>query len=203
MGIEGAMKYFEALGVALDEVTCIAVAELLKCPSMGEFTRANFIEGWKGVRFVLTHHPPSHLLELTHPSCDTIEKQKTYSTELRNRLTTDAALFRRVYRYAFPISRTQGQRNLQLDTATELWKMFFSPESGGVAWSPPATSKPWLDMWLKFVEEKHKRPINKDLWEQVEVFAAKVKEDEGLGFWNADAAWPAAVDDFVVEVKGE
>lgn len=48
IGINGAMKYFGDLQVRLDEVACLAVAELLRSPSMGEFTREGFVEGWRG-----------------------------------------------------------------------------------------------------------------------------------------------------------
>lgn len=79
--------------------------------------------------------------------------------------------------------------------------MFFNASAGGISWSAPG--KPWLDWWLEFVETRHKRPINKDLWEQTEVFAKKTMEDGTLGFWNAEAAWPAAVDEFVEFAKGK
>lgn len=47
IGIEGAMKYFGDIKVELDEVCCFGIAELLKSPSMGEFTREGFLEGWR------------------------------------------------------------------------------------------------------------------------------------------------------------
>lgn len=53
IGIEGAMKYLEAIHVRLDEVACLGIAELLKSPSMGEFTRSGFLDGWKSVSYVL------------------------------------------------------------------------------------------------------------------------------------------------------
>jgi DCN1-like protein 1/2 len=47
IGIEGVMKYFGDINIELDEVACFGIAELLKSPTMGEFTREGFIEGWK------------------------------------------------------------------------------------------------------------------------------------------------------------
>lgn len=52
IGIEGAMKFLEEIQVRLDEVVCLAIAELLKSPSMGEFTRQEFVDGWKGAGYV-------------------------------------------------------------------------------------------------------------------------------------------------------
>jgi DCN1-like protein 1/2 len=47
IGIEGVMKYFSDIKIELDEVACFGIAELLKSPTMGEFTREGFVEGWK------------------------------------------------------------------------------------------------------------------------------------------------------------
>lgn len=46
IGINGAMSYLQDLNVQLDEVVCLAIAERLKSPSMGEFTRSSFVSGW-------------------------------------------------------------------------------------------------------------------------------------------------------------
>lgn len=44
------MRYLADINVELDEVACLAIAELLKSPSMGEFNREGFLEGWKSVQ---------------------------------------------------------------------------------------------------------------------------------------------------------
>lgn len=125
----------------------------------------------------------------------------THAQMLRTRIPSDTELFRRVYRYTFPLSRMQGQRNLQFEIAVEQWWLFFTPDRGGVQWNTAST--PWLDWWIEFLESRGKRPVNKDLWEQVEVFMRKTREDEGFGWWSADGAWPGALDDFVAWVQGK
>ncbi|KDB25209.1 hypothetical protein H109_02937 [Trichophyton interdigitale MR816] len=182
IGINGAMKYFGDLQVRLDEVACLAVAELLRSPSMGEFTREGFVEGWRGTT-----------------ECDTIEKQASYANGLRKLLLDDPNYFRRVYRYTFLLCRMQGQRNVNIELAVEQWQLFFTSENGGVAWE--TKSVPWLKWWIEFIETRHKRPINKDLWEQTEVLMRKTMEDESMDWWSSDAAWPGAIDDFVAFVK--
>jgi DCN1-like protein 1/2 len=47
MTVNGAMKYLSDIKVELDEITVLVIAEALKSPSMGEFARDDFIEGWK------------------------------------------------------------------------------------------------------------------------------------------------------------
>lgn len=79
--------------------------------------------------------------------------------------------------------------------------MFFSAESGGFSANTDTT--PWLDWWIEFLEERGKKPINKDLWEQFEVFLRKAQDDETFGWWEEDGAWPGAIDDFVNWVKAK
>lgn len=50
IGIEGSMQFLSDIQVKLDEVACLGVAELLKSPSMGEFTREGFVTGWRSVK---------------------------------------------------------------------------------------------------------------------------------------------------------
>lgn len=118
---------------------------------------------------------------------------------LRTHIPSDPELFRRVYRFAFPLSRMQGQRNLNFEIAVDQWRLFFTADHGGVMWNTPTT--PWLDWWIEFLEGRGKKPVNKDLWEQVEVFMRKTREDEEFGWWSEDGAWPGALDDFVGFVK--
>ncbi|KKK20899.1 hypothetical protein ARAM_006447 [Aspergillus rambellii] len=178
IGIEGAIRFLGDIQVELDEVACLAIAELLQCPSMGEFTREGF---------------------LNDESCDTIEKMTTHAANLRARIPLEPALFRRVYRFTFPLCLVQGQRNLQFEIAAEQWKLLFTPGKGGIQWT--TQTSPWLNWWIEFLEGRGKRPVNKDLWQQVEVFMRKTQEDEAFGWWSVDGAWPGALDDFVAWVK--
>lgn len=42
------------------------------------------------------------------------------------------------------------------------------------------------------------RTASRDLWNQTLLFAEKSVEDETLGFWSEEQAWPALIDEFVV-----
>ncbi|PYI33948.1 hypothetical protein BP00DRAFT_391194 [Aspergillus indologenus CBS 114.80] len=183
IGIEGVMRYLGDIAVQLDEVTCLAIAELVKSPTMGEFTREGFLTGWRAI------------------GADTLPKMTAHAAELRARLPIHPDLFRRVYRYTFPLCRMQGQRNLPFDIAAEQWRLFFTADHGGVAWRSPAPATPWLDWWLEFLEGRGRRPVNKDLWEQVEVFMRRTGEDAAMGWWSVDGAWPGLIDEFVEFVR--
>lgn len=72
--------------------------------------------------------------------------------------------------------------------------MVFSPP--GMPWETATTD--WLAEWKAFLGEKWTRSVNKDMWNQTLEFALKSMEDEALGFWSEDAAWPGVIDEFVL-----
>jgi DCN1-like protein 1/2 len=76
------------------------------------------------------------------------------------------------------------------------WEMVFSPP--GMAWRSASSGTDWFGEWKKFLGEKWKRSVNKDMWNQTLEFALKSMEDETLGFWSEEAAWPGVIDEFVV-----
>ena len=53
IGIEGSMRYLSDLGVKLDEVVVLAILTELGAPTMGEFTREGFVNGWQSHRYAL------------------------------------------------------------------------------------------------------------------------------------------------------
>lgn len=206
------MKYFQDLEVALDEIVVLGVAELCQCPAMGEFTKEGFLNGWKLVGYVhlstylstsLFVQSPYHLRQDHHtnhfPSCSTISQMRKHIQTLRKEIPEQPTVFRRVYRYSFLLSRLQGQRGVQFEIAAEQWRLFFDESSGGIKGN--TETSPWLDWWLEYMEKRGTKVISKDLWEQLEVFLRKALEDENLDFWDADAAWPGLIDEFVDFVK--
>lgn len=50
IGVEGSMRYLQDLGVKLDEPAVLAILAELNAPTMGEFTRDGFIDGWTNLR---------------------------------------------------------------------------------------------------------------------------------------------------------
>lgn len=39
------------------------------------------------------------------------------------------------------------------------------------------------------------------MWDQTGVFAMKSLEDESMGWWSEDGAWPGVLDEFVFYIK--
>src|SRR5215472_11235954 len=82
LDVTATQKYFEAIGVDIEDISSFIVAEIVKCPSMGEITRAGFTTGWSDV------------------GCDTLDKQKRAVQTRRSKLTSDLALRHTVYMFA-------------------------------------------------------------------------------------------------------
>lgn len=51
------------------------------------------------------------------------------------------------------------------------------------------------------MEERWRKGVNKDMWEQTAVFMTKSLEDPTMSWWSEDGAWPGVLDDFVIFVK--
>ena len=202
IGIEGAQRYLSDLGIALDEVVHLALCDLLQCPSIGEFTRENFVSGWRSLSSSTSSSINGIGVNPTTQTCDTVSKQCAHITSLRKRLASDPAYFKEIYRSTFRLAKPENQKSVPMDAALEFWQMFFGGKAkGGIEWNSRRT--PWLDWWLAFYEARIKRPVNKDLWNMVMELVTKTKEDggESLDWWSENGAWPMAVDDFVVFVK--
>ncbi|KAB2581326.1 Defective in cullin neddylation protein 1 [Lasiodiplodia theobromae] len=177
IAIAGTMQYLQEIDVPLDDITSLAILELVQAPTMGEITRKGFVDGWAARQ------------------ADSIDKQKAAVSQLRSALSSPSSrnILKRVYKHTFVIARPPGQKAIPLEQAIEYWKLLYSPT--GLNWSSEAT--PWLDWWLEFLESKWKRTVNKDMWDQLFNFAEKSLEDETLSFWSEDGAWPGVIDEFV------
>lgn len=173
---ESTMEYLGSLGVNLENAEMFVVLELVQSPSFGEITRKGFVDGWKA-----TGAPPNKT------------GQKAYIRQQVAQLNKDPVYFKKVYRHVFLACKEAEQRALPLENACTFWDIIFS--FPGRPWE--SASHDWLALWKTFLNEKWTRSVNKDMWNQTLEFANKTMEDETLGFWSEDAAWPGVVDDFV------
>ena len=175
------MAYLQALNVSLDEPVLLAVLTQIKAPTMGELNRNEFVGGWEEL------------------SADTAEKQKSYVARFRHSLRSSPDFFQNVYRHSFLLARSPGQKSVALEAAVEFWRMLFS-KAYGLDWSSRDFS--WLEHFLDFLQEKWKKSIGKDLWDQTLLFARKTIDDPSLSWWNEmDSAWPSVLDEFATYAK--
>ncbi|KAB8360752.1 hypothetical protein FH972_024486 [Carpinus fangiana] len=182
MQIESTMTYLEDLSVSLESITVLIFSDLVSSPTMGEITREGFISGWSQHGATTAAAQEKVLDSLTRQ----LEKAK-----LDDHTSSDS-LFRRTYKTTFRIALPAGTRAIPLEMAAEYWKLVLGPQTG-LEWKSATT--PWLDWWLEFLNEKWKKAVNKDLWEQTLRFSQETMKDESLAWWSEEAAWPGVIDD--------
>ncbi|KAK9365545.1 Cullin binding-domain-containing protein [Lipomyces kononenkoae] len=175
IGIDGTISYIQDLGVPLEDPVVLALAYKLEAPTMGQFTKQQFIKGWQSM------------------NADTIPKMKKAVESLSADLGNDPAFFKEVYKYTFSFVRPQGQRVLPLDTAVEYWKLLLEDKF---------PSQELLGKWITFVTEEHRKAVPKDTWNMLLDFVVNVLESEdGLDTYDAEGAWPSIFDEFVAYLR--
>lgn len=182
------VKYLGDIDVGLEDVSFLTIFDLVDAPAMGEFSRDGFVTGWTNVSSASSPY-------------DTIDRQKQYADVLCEKMTNDPAYFRHIYKTCFKYAKPEGQRAVPAEQAFAFWDMFFGGGKYGLDWN--SSSTPWYDLWREYYTTKNKRPVNKDLWNQMVELVMKTREPNGetLEWWSEDGAWPTAVDDFVAFVK--
>ncbi|KAK2605900.1 Scaffold-type E3 ligase [Conoideocrella luteorostrata] len=183
MELDSTMKYLDStLHVNLENAELFVALEIVQAPNVGEITRRGFVDGWKAAAAGTTN-----------------QGHAAHIKSLAASLSTNPALFKKVYRYTFVAGREADQKSLSLENALVYWGMLFSPP--GMAWK--TKNHDWLDLWKTFLNEKWTRSVNKDMWNMALEFAVKSMADETLSFWNEDGAWPSVIDDFVAWCRGK
>ncbi|KAF5024731.1 hypothetical protein F66182_3163 [Fusarium sp. NRRL 66182] len=181
--LESTMSYLtEKLKVNIENAELLVALELLQAPSVGVITRRGYVDGWKVTGAGVTH-----------------QEHAAYLRKQISSLSSDSALFKKVYRHAFVAGRETDQKALSLENALVYWEILFAPP--GMEWK--TSNHNWLELWKTFLDARWTRSVNKDMWNMTLEFALKSLSDESLSFWNEDGAWPSVIDDFVDWCRGK
>ncbi|KAK1827012.1 Cullin binding-domain-containing protein [Podospora conica] len=182
MGAESLMAYIASLGANSTNFECFVVLDTVQADCLGQISRKGFVDGWKGLALG------------PHRVQPTISSQKQYVRKRIDQAPRDPAYFKTLYQRAFLTGKEPAQRAVERDVAIAFWDMLFDPQIH--PWRTPKVD--WLTEWKGFLEAKWKRSVNRDMWSQTLLFATKTMQDETLGFWSEDQAWPGVIDDFVM-----
>ncbi|CAE6416991.1 unnamed protein product [Rhizoctonia solani] len=177
IGISGTIQWCEDLGVDPEDVSLLAVACELKSPTVGEWTRSGFVEGWKKL------------------GCDTIDQMKTTITTLRKKLSDDPAYFSRVYSFTFNFAKAEGARSISIDNAIAFWTLLFGIGLSGPALPRNGWTEQHTEWWFEFLKEKGGKGVSKDTWAMLPEFIKVI--DAKFENHDLEAAWPSTIDDFV------
>lgn len=181
MGAESMEAYTELLELNGETYEAIVLLDLVQAEALGQMTRKGFVEGWKQAWIEKNVGPD-------------ITSQKRYLRKRIEQVPGDPAFWKKLYQRAFLIGKEPEHKALKTAFAVAFWEMLFDPSVH--PWQTKNVN--WLSLWKTFLDTKWKRSVNKDMWNQTLVFSNKTMEDETLGFWSEDQAWPSVIDDFVL-----
>eukprot|EP00823_Brevimastigomonas_motovehiculus_P001234 TRINITY_DN11743_c0_g1_i1.p1 TRINITY_DN11743_c0_g1~~TRINITY_DN11743_c0_g1_i1.p1 ORF type:complete len:282 (+),score=75.59 TRINITY_DN11743_c0_g1_i1:31-876(+) len=167
-------KYFTDLGLnpETDVIPIFGICWKLKCKSMGEIKKSEFVDGWAEL------------------GCDTLSAQQAHVKTIINSLK-DKSTFREFYRWVFEYLKGDSERKtIDVDPAMEMMSTLL-----------PNHFK-LLPQWIEFLKSQKEKvkTMTKDVWEQVFDFARDVPSD--LSSYDAnEGAFPVLIDEFVEWVK--
>lgn len=198
MNIDSCMAYINRLGADPDSYEMFVVSDIVRAKAFGSVERDGFVDGWARV-----------FEESKGRVAPTWDAQKAYVRSRINAVATDSAYFKSLYDFVFQIGKEPPQKSLDMAYALSFWAGLFAPTMN--SWRSAHVD--WLAAWTDYLREKfgkstvdeeggvqweYTRSVSKDLWNQTRLFAAKTMEDETLGFWSEEQAWPGLIDEFVV-----
>jgi len=165
IGLDGLIALCGDLDVEPTDVRMLVLCFNLKVTSAVHWPRAEFIGG------------------MANLGCDSVEKIKSSFAGMEGELQ-DAGRFKEFYSYAFDVSRRDGQKVLELETAIALWRMLLHDKFIH------------LERWCAYLETEYKKSINRDAWLLLLDFARTA--DASMANIDLDnSAWPIVIDEFV------
>ncbi|KAK3358494.1 Cullin binding-domain-containing protein [Lasiosphaeria ovina] len=191
MGAESIENYMNTLGADHLSHEAFVVLEIVKAEGIGQISRDGFVAGWSKLALETDR-------SLRVPV--DISAHKRHVQSCIEKLPHDPSYFKQVYQRVFFVGKEPQVKAMDTPVAFVFWETLLGPELH--PWKTPNID--WLRLWKTFIDEvwrieedKYKRGVNKDMWNQTLEFANKTMTDETLSFWSENQAWPGIIDDFV------
>ena len=172
ISIEGVEKLLRDLELEADSILVLILAWKCKAQAQCEFTREEFYRG---------------LYELGGDSIDRSDKLKACLSRAEMELSNNQHLFKDLYLFTFNYAKNPLQKSLDLEIAIAYWNILLKNRFK------------FLDLWIEYLRETHKRAITRDTWNLLLDFSVMI--DENLSNYDEEGAWPVLIDEFVEYAK--
>lgn len=168
ISIDGVERLLTDLELEADSILVLILAWKCRASAQCEFTREEFYRG---------------LYELGGDTIDRVDKLKSCLIRAELELANNQHLFKDLYQFTFNYAKNQLQKSLDLEIAIAYWNILLKNRFK------------FLDLWIEFLQETHKRAITRDTWNLLLDFSLMI--DDNMSNYDEEGAWPVLIDEFV------
>lgn len=144
---DGVLQLLDDLKLNPTDIKVLILAFKCKAEVQCEFTKDEFATG------------------MSELNADNIATLSTRLKSIEQEILKDHNKMKELYNFTFNYAKTAGQKTVDLDSAIEYWRILFE------------NKYKHLDLWFAYLQECHKRPINKDSWSLFYDFVHLINED--------------------------
>lgn len=166
--LEGVESLLKDLELEADSVLVLILAWKCKASNQCEFTKEEFYRGLK---------------RLSGDMIDRTDVLKMCLQRAEIELYNNPNGFKDMYQFTFNYAKNQQQKSLDLELAIAYWNILLRKRFK------------FLDLWVSFLRENHKRAITRDTWNLLLDFSLMI--DDTMSNYDEEGAWPVLIDEFV------
>ncbi|XP_050403362.1 DCN1-like protein 1 [Patella vulgata] len=170
-----------------DKMTVDGVMKFLEDLSLNPESRTVLILAWRFKAATQCEFTKDEFINgMLELGCDSVEKLRVKCSTMEFDIR-DPVRFKDFYQFTFNYAKNPGQKGLDLEMALAYWNIVL------------AGRFKFLDLWVSFLQEHHKRSIPKDTWNLLLDFCNMINDD--MTNYDEEGAWPVLIDDFVEYAK--
>lgn len=169
--IDGVERLLADLELEADSILVLILAWKCQAATQCEFSRQEFCIGLR------------ELSVESNAAIDRIDKLKISLIDQETRLTAGQYNFKSLYQFTFSYAKNLQQKSLDLELAIAYWRILMTNRFK------------FLNLWIDFLQETHKRAITRDTWNLLLDFSVMI--DDNMSNYDEEGAWPVLIDEFV------